>query len=133
MSDPLRNPDPNYVRAPDWKYEEDWDSPAWRNRMSLINSRIGYCRNAFGFADCPACKTWHTGKTLMCRGCSHSAEVPIDPLWKRFMELWDLTPLKTEGLKYGDIDTQEKLQAVVDFWEKQLAAERLTDAPKTGE
>lgn len=67
MNDKLRNP--NWKRPDNWKYEEDWGSPAWNERMEVVMKRINERREKEGFSLCPNCKTQHTSKTLMCREC----------------------------------------------------------------
>ena len=69
--DPKRNP--GWKRPADWPYEEDWDSPAWRERMRKRMAEIAEQREREGFIDCPRCKTQHTGKTLVCRVCGFRA------------------------------------------------------------
>lgn len=74
-----RDPDlinPGWVRPADWKYAEDWDSPAWRRRMAE-SERIGAeRRRKYGFITCPACKMGHTNFTLSCRECGHKCIIP---------------------------------------------------------
>lgn len=72
MDDPNRNP--GWKRPPDWPYEEDWDSPAWRERMRKSVAKIAALRERFGFTQCPRCGVEHTTKTLVCRGCNHRAQ-----------------------------------------------------------
>lgn len=74
-----RNPDlvnPGWKRRPDWPYPEDFDSPAWKRRMAVIDADTRERRRLYGFFECPKCGTIHTAKTLSCRGCEHKAPQP---------------------------------------------------------
>lgn len=66
---------PGWKRPSDWKYEEDWNSPAWRARMAEVNRELREKRNKYGFVKCPSCKTIHTAYTLMCRNCDYKVKV----------------------------------------------------------
>jgi hypothetical protein len=77
MSDPKRNP--GWKRPADWKYEEDWNSPAWNERMKKVREELAAKREAYGFDVCPACETEHTTKTLVCRNCGYANPRPDGP------------------------------------------------------
>jgi predicted RNA-binding Zn-ribbon protein involved in translation (DUF1610 family) len=67
--DPKRNP--GWVRPADWMYEEDWGSPAWKERMAKNNAEAQGNREKYGFDICPKCGTEHTARTITCRECGH--------------------------------------------------------------
>jgi hypothetical protein len=74
-----RDPDlvnPSWERPPDWPYEADWDSPAWKRARDESEQRIVEARREYGFSVCPACHTAHTSKTVVCRECGHRAFAP---------------------------------------------------------
>lgn len=66
---------PGWHRPDDWKYEEDWNSPAWRLRMQKVNSEIRELREKYGFIKCPQCETEHTSKTICCRECGYKTNL----------------------------------------------------------
>lgn len=71
MTDPKRNPDPDYKRPADWPYEEDWGSPAWKAKMAAIDTQRRQKLADYGFSVCPSCNTAHTNLTLTCRNCDY--------------------------------------------------------------
>jgi len=72
MNDRLRNP--GWKRPADWPYEEDWDSPAWKERLRASHEKAMKLREKYGFICCPACNVGHTNKTICCRNCGHKAK-----------------------------------------------------------
>ena len=62
---------PDWVRPSDWKYEEDWNSPAWKAKIAESDRKTREKRKKYGFMCCPKCKTRHTNKTLSCRECEY--------------------------------------------------------------
>jgi ribosomal protein L32 len=86
--DPKRNP--GWNRPPDWKYEEDWNSPAWKERMRQVRERLAADTAAHGFEVCPKCGQAHNGKTLRCRACNYYQLTPsrfATWLWESDREL----------------------------------------------
>jgi hypothetical protein len=77
----MRDPDlvnPGWERPPDWKWDEDWNSPKWKRKMAVIEANGAQRRLKFGFIYCPACKMGHTNYTITCRNCGHQATIPDD-------------------------------------------------------
>lgn len=73
---------PNWTRPEDprdWPYEEDWDSPAWKERMKKVYERAKELRSKYGFITCPKCNTSHTTYTIFCRVCEYKVEGINDP------------------------------------------------------
>lgn len=75
MMDPDKQ-NPGWKRPADWPFEEDWDSPAWQQRMRQVRDQTAKKREEYGFSQCPKCGTQHTGRTLSCRNCSYRAAKP---------------------------------------------------------
>jgi rubrerythrin len=68
---------PGWRRPPDWKYEEDWGSPVWKERMRVDREKVDEKRARIGFHYCPKCNEQHgPGMTLTCRLCGYVAVEP---------------------------------------------------------
>ena len=81
----MRDPDlvnPGWERPEDWRYEADWDSPAWKRAMEDSGKKIMELRRDYGFTRCPECRVSHTTTTLVCRECGYKAYIPEEVLGK---------------------------------------------------
>tara|TARA_Y100000034_G_C6860043_1_gene391304 strand:- start:759 stop:989 length:231 start_codon:yes stop_codon:yes gene_type:complete len=72
----LSKTNPNWTRPADWKWEEDWGSPAWEARMDLLLASIAAKNEKYGFIVCPECETVHIRKTVSCRECEFHVDIP---------------------------------------------------------
>lgn len=61
----------DWPRPANWKYPEDWGSPAWKRRMKETYQKSGDLLLQYGFEVCPKCGTQHSGLTMCCRRCNH--------------------------------------------------------------
>jgi ribosomal protein L40E len=133
--DPNRNH--GWVRPPGWKFEEDWGSPAWNERMRRSDEALAKEREKYGFVACPKCSAVHTTQTTFCRECRYrvmtpsrfaswlkesDAEIGFDR-FKR--ESWE-PPVETQYLTYAthcvdNVDQSEWPGCILDRLEAKLA------------